>query len=116
MRLRIRCISGIHAGIAFDFHQPVIAIGRDTASDLELELEPRVSGKHCEVFDQNGHPFVRDVGSMNGTWIDARRIAQPARIQHGSMLQLGEKGPIFTLELLREADFGEVFADTSGIG
>ena len=49
-------------------------IGRSRTADLPL-ANPLVSRRHCEIFEANGQLMVRDLGSLNGTFVgkDARR-------------------------------------------
>ena len=43
-------------------------IGRGHECKLKLP-QPLVSRRHCELFEQDGRLFVRDLGSMNGTYV-----------------------------------------------
>jgi pSer/pThr/pTyr-binding forkhead associated (FHA) protein len=62
-------------------------IGRGREATVSLP-HPLVSRKHCEVFEANGYLVVRDMGSLNGTFIDDERIAE-AVLPPGGLLTLG---------------------------
>jgi adenylate cyclase len=49
-----------------------LVIGRHPACDVCLQF-PSVSGKHCKLNFQEGHWFVEDLHSRNGTWVDGLR-------------------------------------------
>jgi pSer/pThr/pTyr-binding forkhead associated (FHA) protein len=48
-------------------------VGRGLDNDVVLE-DASVSRHHAELVRQSGHTEIRDLGSKNGTWINARRI------------------------------------------
>ena len=57
-------------------HLPVI-IGRGREASLTLP-HPLVSRKHCELFEVNGNLMVRDLGSLNGTFVGSERVTEAA--------------------------------------
>ncbi|MBN1461920.1 MAG: FHA domain-containing protein, partial [Armatimonadetes bacterium] len=65
------------------------------------DAEHNISGLHCWVgFDPAGHVRVRDLGSMNGTYLgaSAERVKE-ARIYHGQAVRLGRGGALrFTVQ------------------
>lgn len=62
-------------------------IGR--GHDCKLKLpQPLVSRRHCELFERDGQLFVRDLGSMNGTYVGSERIEE-AELPHEGLLTLG---------------------------
>jgi predicted component of type VI protein secretion system len=64
-------------------------IGRSRSTDLMLG-HPLVSRQHCEVFEANGMLMVRDLGSLNGTFVGELRIAeQPMPVKPGDLLTIG---------------------------
>jgi predicted component of type VI protein secretion system len=64
-------------------------IGRSRSNDLMLG-HPLVSRQHCEVFEANGMLMVRDLGSLNGTFVGELRIAeQPMPVKPGDLLTIG---------------------------
>jgi len=62
-------------------------IGRGRGASLTLP-HPLVSRKHCEIFESKGYLIVRDMGSLNGTFIDNERITE-AVLPPGGLLMLG---------------------------
>lgn len=53
---------------------PVI-VGRGRDATLTLP-HPLVSRRHCEIFESNGQLVVRDMGSLNGTYVNNERITE----------------------------------------
>jgi len=50
-------------------------VGRAQECHLKLP-HPLVSRRHCELFERDGKLFVRDLGSMNGTYVGSERISE----------------------------------------
>jgi pSer/pThr/pTyr-binding forkhead associated (FHA) protein len=48
-------------------------VGRGECCDAQVN-SPRVSRRHCCVAVDTDHAVVRDLGSINGTWINGRRV------------------------------------------
>jgi pSer/pThr/pTyr-binding forkhead associated (FHA) protein len=72
----------------YDLHLPTV-IGRSRRTDLRLG-HPLVSRQHCEVFEANGLLMVRDLGSLNGTFVGDTRIAEQAMpVKPGELLTVG---------------------------
>jgi predicted component of type VI protein secretion system len=63
-------------------------VGRSRTADLPL-ANPLVSRKHCEIFEADGRLMVRDLGSLNGTFIGKTRIEEPSAMPPGSLLTIG---------------------------
>ncbi len=64
-----------------------VTIGRGRQSNLILPL-PVISRRHCEIFEANGYLVVRDLNSMNGTYINNRCISE-AILAPGELLTVG---------------------------
>ncbi len=68
-------------------HATPFLIGRRRDADLALDC-PTISGRHAEVVWLRESLQVRDLGSMNGTFINGRRIADLTPVEAGDYLQL----------------------------
>ena len=64
-------------------------IGRSPDNDVFLD-DVTVSRKHA-VLSQNGDRFqIEDLGSLNGTFVNRRRIESPTRLESGDEVQIGK--------------------------
>ncbi len=50
-------------------------LGRGKGSTVMLP-HPLVSRQHCELFEANGRLWVRDLGSLNGTYVNNEKITE----------------------------------------
>ena len=66
---------------------PVI-IGRGTGATFTIK-HPLLSRKHCEVFEDNGSIQIRDLASLNGTFVNGKRVDSTASISSGDQIKLG---------------------------
>jgi Lon protease-like protein len=77
-------------------------LGSHPLNDVVLD-DRTVSRFHSEVFvDEKGNPWVKDLGSRNGTVVDGVRVKEAA-LRTGSLLQLGRVS--FRFELSDEKNF-----------
>ena len=75
-------------GARHTFHlDHAVTVGRDPACDVLLS-SPTVSRRHALVFPDGEGWTVRDLGSGNGTFLDARRVDE-APLPNGVALLLG---------------------------
>jgi predicted component of type VI protein secretion system len=64
----------------------VIGRGREATLTLPHAL---VSRAHCEVFERNGRLFVRDLDSLNGTYVNNYKIQGDQPLMPGELLTIG---------------------------
>ncbi len=88
---------GPKAGSRYALDQPVTSAGRHPESDIFLD-DITVSRRHAEVTSDDDGYVVRDVGSLNGTYLNRDLIGdQPARMHDGDVLQVGKFKLLFLL-------------------
>ncbi len=62
-------------------------IGRSRESTINLS-HPLVSRQHCELFEADGCLMVRDLDSLNGTFVGSQRISESV-VRPGDLLTVG---------------------------
>ncbi len=88
MEARLIVVGGDAQTRQFELRLPAV-IGRSRSTDVRLG-HPLVSRHHCEVFEADGILMVRDLGSLNGTFVGDTRIAEQAiPIQPGEVFTVG---------------------------
>lgn len=79
---------GPNVGARVPLSSPVTTAGRHPESDLFLD-DVTVSRRHAEIIQRDGAYEVRDVGSLNGTYVNRERVEQ-AVLHNGDELQIGK--------------------------
>jgi pSer/pThr/pTyr-binding forkhead associated (FHA) protein len=78
---------GPNAGSRYVLDDHMTTIGRDPGSTIFLD-DVTVSRRHAELTNDGGAYVVRDVGSLNGTYVNRARVDE-ARLANGDELQIG---------------------------
>jgi pSer/pThr/pTyr-binding forkhead associated (FHA) protein len=84
---------GPNAGSKFVLDDQVTRAGRHPESDIFLD-DITVSRRHAEFQRQNAGYAVRDVGSLNGTYLNRERIEE-AKLSNGDEVQIGKFKLVF---------------------
>lgn len=84
---------GPNAGARFLLDAERTTAGRRPDSDIFLD-DVTVSRKHAEFVRDGGQFTVRDVGSLNGTYVDRDRIDSTV-LQDGDEVQIGKYRLVF---------------------
>ncbi len=80
-------------GDHFVLSSAITTIGRHADSDIALD-DITVSRRHCEVLIDGGRFVVRDVGSLNGTYVNQKRVDE-IELSQGDELQIGKFHLVF---------------------
>jgi two-component system, cell cycle response regulator len=80
--------SGADAGLPFDLEPGTFTIGRAPACELMLD-SPGISRRHAELVVDEHSVTVRDLGSVNGTFVNETRIEAPVQLAGGDLLRFG---------------------------
>ena len=66
-----------------------LIIGRGEGSDLRI-ADKRVSRRHAEIVEENGHFYVQDLGSHAGSWKNGERLAGRTEFHRGDLLKISD--------------------------
>jgi pSer/pThr/pTyr-binding forkhead associated (FHA) protein len=78
---------GPNVGSRFALDADIVRAGRHPESDIFLD-DITVSRRHAEILREGGRYVVRDVGSLNGTYLNRERV-ESAPLTDGDELQIG---------------------------
>ena len=84
---------GPNAGSRFLLDADTTTAGRHPESDIFLD-DVTVSRRHAEFVREDGGFLVRDVGSLNGTYLNRERI-ESAALTGGDEVQIGKYRLVF---------------------
>ncbi|HSO00595.1 MAG TPA: adenylate/guanylate cyclase domain-containing protein [Candidatus Nanopelagicales bacterium] len=68
--------------------RPVNSLGRHPNNSIQL-LDKIVSKEHCIIELRGDHYVLRDLGSLNGTFINNERVRGEQALKHGDEIALG---------------------------
>jgi pSer/pThr/pTyr-binding forkhead associated (FHA) protein len=77
--------------------EAITSVGRHPASDLFLD-DVTVSRRHVEVRRAPEGYTLRDVGSLNGTYLNRERIEDEVPVHNGDEFQVGKLRLLFLVE------------------
>jgi hypothetical protein len=86
---------GPNAGSRFLLDSDLTLVGRHPDSDIFLD-DVTVSRRHAEFYRESGGFTVRDVGSLNGTYVNRERIEE-TDLSGGDEVQVGKFRLVFLL-------------------
>ncbi len=87
MKAKLVVVGGDAKAAEINLKLPTI-IGRGREAALTLP-HPLVSRQHCEIYEQDEQLVIRDMGSLNGTFINNQRIEEPTFLPSGDLLTIG---------------------------
>jgi class 3 adenylate cyclase len=65
-----------------------LTVGRDDDADLVLD-DPEISRAHAVFVPAPDGLEIRDLGSLNGTWVNGERISNPTVLAPGDVVKVG---------------------------
>jgi adenylate cyclase len=68
--------------------RPTNSLGRHPNNTIQL-LDKIVSKEHCILEQRDGHFILRDLGSLNGTYVNGERVRGETPLKHGDEIALG---------------------------
>ena len=84
---------GPKAGARYALDTDVVSLGRDPRSDIFLD-DVTVSRRHAEVARAGARYSIRDVGSLNGTYVN-RQLVDEGELNEGDEVQVGKFKLVF---------------------
>jgi hypothetical protein len=88
MEVKLVVVAGEAPAAEYPVQLPA-TIGRSRMADVKVG-HPLISRKHCELFaTEDGMLMIRDLGSLNGTFVGEARIGQPTPLPPGAVITVG---------------------------
>ncbi|MFH2102894.1 MAG: FHA domain-containing protein [Chloroflexota bacterium] len=85
---KLRIQSGPLDGQETELGQGDLIIGRTAPADLVVD-SASVSRKNARVFYQDGHYYIEDLGSSNGTRVNGNPLDKPQELKNGDVILVG---------------------------
>jgi len=85
---------GPKAGSRYRLDPGVTSLGRHPESTIFFD-DITVSRRHAEANFDGSRVVVRDVGSLNGSYVNQRPLEEPVELAEGDVLQIGKFKLVF---------------------
>ncbi len=100
MSPRLSGISGPFQGTTFSLTASEVSIGRDATNQLWIS-DPALSRRHCLLIQKGEQVTIRDLASLNGTFVNGMTVDE-LPLRHGDQILVG--GSVLTFLLTGEED------------
>src|SRR5271156_4101335 len=81
----------------FSLRGKITLVGRDPSCDIVVNTE-RTSWRHALIFHTGKSYSIEDLDSVNGTYVNGKRIVQRAPLQPGDRLEISGFQAVFQEE------------------
>ena len=92
------------AGTRQELEGPRLLLGRkpDCGVRFDRRKDSTVSAWHAQVRVEGTRLLLRDVGSLNGTYVNGVRVEDETELRRGDVVRLGRTGPELRFALAPE--------------
>ena len=107
MKAQFKFLSGARAGQIEAFRKGYIGLGRHPLSDVRFDAERDldVSSRHAAIVRKTEGFVLQDLGSRNGTFVNAQRVTADTLLRDGDVIGFGANGPALEFAVIEtEAD------------
>ncbi len=66
-----------------------IFIGRSNQNNIVIK-DPYISKRHLHIVKDEGHYYLEDMGSVNGTFVNGNKIMDVIRLRNGDRIRIGQ--------------------------
>jgi pSer/pThr/pTyr-binding forkhead associated (FHA) protein len=78
-----------YRGLRYGVEDEELTIGRSPGCGIPTTYDVYSSTLHARLFRRRDQLWLEDLGSTNGTYLNSERLAQPARLGKGDLVQVG---------------------------
>jgi two-component system cell cycle response regulator len=87
-RCTLTLLTGVEAGLVYWIDADETVLGRGHGCRVRIE-DSALSRKHCRIIKKSGDYVIEDLGSTNGTFVDAEPVREGRRLEDGVRIQMG---------------------------
>lgn len=117
MQVKIRVLVGKNLGREIEIDKAEYVIGRGEGCDLRPKTDT-VSRQHCALITKDGKVYARDLGSKNGTTVNAKPIQGDCPLEDGDIVKAGklEFAMVFAGAAAAETVSGQAAGTQTAVG
>jgi signal transduction histidine kinase len=99
----LRLSQGPQSGQQYPLDEKPVTIGRQPGVEIVLDA-PEVSRQHARISCHDGHAFIEDLGSSNGTYVNRLRLREKVELRDHDEIQIGPFHLLFEGEPVGEPE------------
>jgi hypothetical protein len=80
--------AGLSPGQSFGIG-PGLVIGRALACEITID-DSYASGRHARLYDRDGHVYLEDLNSTNGTYVNGTRVGAQQLLRPDDRVRIGD--------------------------
>ncbi len=80
----------LSTGKQIPIDRAVVVVGRSPDCDSVLDISSKISRMHCALIQVDKTFHIRDLGSMNGVWVNGKRVDGQQQLQNGDKVAIGD--------------------------
>jgi len=108
--LELHCIKGSLEGGQYPLMRQKIVLGRGPQTDISFPADRMSSREHAQIIDVGGNFYIEDLKSMNGTYLNDKKITRRKRLKPSDRIRIGQnlfqvRQPSSGLDIVRESRF-----------
>lgn len=86
----VAVLQPLKQGKVIPIDRAVVMVGRGSDCDAIITNSQKISRRHCCLVQVDNAYFIRDLGSMNGIWVNGKRVTRVSAMQLGDKVQIGD--------------------------
>jgi PAS domain S-box-containing protein len=87
VKAQVRIVRGANLGQIYDLHAPETVLGRHSDCGIVL-VSQTISRHHARIVRRGDGYYLEDLQSLNGTFVNGRRLEEPTRLDSGDRIQI----------------------------
>ncbi len=86
----VAVLQPIKPGKLIPIDRAVVLVGRGSDCDAIITDSQKISRRHCCLVQVDHSYYLRDLGSMNGVWVNGTRVTREAIMKAGDRVSIGD--------------------------
>jgi pSer/pThr/pTyr-binding forkhead associated (FHA) protein len=86
----VAVLQPLKSGKIIAIDRAVVLVGRGSDCDAIISDSQKISRRHCCLVQVDNSYYIRDLGSMNGIWVNGARVSREQLISVGDRVQIGD--------------------------
>ena len=85
----IKSLINLETRVCYEIKGDVVKIGRHPDNQIILDQDVYVSTYHAEIYFRDGHHWLQDANSRNGTLKNNGVLTEPVLLEPGDIITIG---------------------------